>query len=109
MPMSPSLSSLTPEELSALSSYPTLPPPPGVMPNFMDPENQNQPLIVVASLLLVIMGAIVLNRAYCKIFIVRKYSWDDCMPNTNPTMIRRMTNFGESNCHTCCGKTRDKT
>jgi hypothetical protein len=71
------LSYVSPENLEAFASYPAIPPPPGVIPNFVDPENQNLPLFAVASLLLGIMTLFMLNRVYVKTFIVKKYSLDD--------------------------------
>lgn len=76
--MSSFLANLTAEELSALSDYPALQPPSGIEPNFATPESQNQPLIIVSSLLLGIMGLFFLNRVYIKTFVSRRYSWDDC-------------------------------
>ena len=76
--MSSFLANLTAEELGALSNYPALPPPSGIEPNFATPESQNQPLLIVTSLLIGIMGLFFLNRVYIKTFVSRKYSWDDC-------------------------------
>ena len=73
-----SLSNLSPQELAALSRTPTIPPPPGVEPSFLTPENNQHPLIIVSSLFLALSSVFVLNRAYTKTFIVRKHSWDDC-------------------------------
>ena len=73
-----SLANLTPEELSNL---PALDPPPGVVPNFVSPENQNRPLLLVTPLELGITILFVLNRFYFKSFPVRTYSWDDCQLN----------------------------
>ena len=69
---------LDPQELYALSNTPAIQPPPGVEPNFFNPVNNRQPLIVVASLFLGLTSVFALTRAYVKKFIVRKYSWDDC-------------------------------
>ena len=75
--ISTSLSNVSPESLEAFASYPAIPPPSGVIPNFVDPENQNLPLFAVTSLLLGIMALFMLNRVYVKTFIVKKYSLDD--------------------------------
>lgn len=77
-------SSLTPEELDAVMKYPALQPPAGVQPNFADPENQNQPLFIITSLLLGIMAIFLINRGYTKLCITRKYSWDDCKSRLVP-------------------------
>ncbi|MCJ1394806.1 hypothetical protein MMC18_007686 [Xylographa bjoerkii] len=79
--MSSALASLSPAELNALADYPALTPPPGVVPNFVNPENQNTPEFVVTSLLLAVMILFFINRIYVKSILMRKCSWDDltCM------------------------------
>ena len=72
------LDSLTPQELDALSGVPALAPPPGVQSNFVNPQNQSLSFYIVTSILFVAMVIFFSNRAYTKLFIVRKYSWDDC-------------------------------
>ena len=69
---------LDPQKLYALSNTPAIQPPPGVEPNFANPVNNRQPLIVVSSLFLGLTSIFALTRAYVKTFIIRKYSWDDC-------------------------------
>ena len=64
--------------LAALAKTPALAPPPGVVPNFIDPYNQGPILLVIGSILLALMMILVTVRAYTKIFIQRKLSWDDC-------------------------------
>lgn len=76
-------SGLTPDEIDALANLPIIPPPKGVTPNFQNPVDQNKPLYIVTSLLFGIMTFFVFNRAYTKTYIVRKYSWDDCMYKYN--------------------------
>ena len=58
-------------QLSALQ------PPPGVTPNFTDPENKGPTLIIVGAILLAFVVILLANRAYTKIHIVQKASWDD--------------------------------
>lgn len=74
-------SGLTPDQLHALASYPLIPPPKGVTPNFINPVDHNKPLYIVTSLLFGIMTTFVIIRAYTKTYIIRSYSWDDCMYN----------------------------
>lgn len=76
--MTTSLADLTQERLQSLSRFPALQTPPGVVPNFVNPENQKRPLLVTASLELGLAIVFVLNRAYTKTFLIRKYTWDDC-------------------------------
>ena len=75
--MSSGLAELTPEQLS---STPAGSPPNDVQPIFGDAENNNTPMYVVCSLFLTIMLCFYVNRIYTKIYIVRKYSWDDGKP-----------------------------
>ena len=72
--MASSATSLNPAELA---SYPIIPPPPGVVSNFINPETHNLPLFIIPSLFLGVMGIFVLNRVYTKTCITRKYTWDD--------------------------------
>lgn len=71
-------SSMTPEQWDAIKNSPAMQPPAGVQPNSADPVNQNQPFLIVSSLLLGIMAVFIMNRAYSKLWITRRYSWDDC-------------------------------
>lgn len=73
--MASSLSNMSSEELA---SYPALPPPPGILPNFDNTANRNVAFLAVTSLLLGIMALFVLNRLYAKKVLIRKYTWDDC-------------------------------
>ena len=69
---------LDPQELYSLSHTPAIQPPSGVEPNFVNPADNREPLIVGASLFLSLTSVFALTRAYVKTFIIRKYSWDDC-------------------------------
>ncbi|MCJ1437582.1 hypothetical protein MMC27_006969 [Xylographa pallens] len=73
------VSSLTPEELNALSNVPALAPPPGIESDFINPQNQSLSFLLVTSILFGIMTIFFLNRIYTKAFIIRKYTWDDCV------------------------------
>ena len=66
---------LTPE---LLSSTPLASPPDAVQSNFGDAANRNISVYVVCSVFLAIMLCFYVNRIYTKIYIVRRYSWDDC-------------------------------
>ena len=63
---------------AALANEPALAPPPGVVPNFVNPYNQGPILLVIGSILIVLMAVLVSVRAYTKIYIQRKLAWDDC-------------------------------
>ena len=71
------LTELTPEQFS---STPAGSPPNGVQPNFGEAANHNTPMYVVCSLFLTIMLCFYVNRIYTKIYIVRRWSWDDGKP-----------------------------
>lgn len=59
------------------SDQPFLPPPPGTVPNFTQPDTIGRTLTVTCSIFLVIMAAFVMVRIYTKIWIIRKPTWDD--------------------------------
>ncbi|MCJ1475064.1 hypothetical protein MMC13_003724 [Lambiella insularis] len=71
------VTSLTPQELNALSNVSALSPPAGVKSNFVDPENQSLSFFIVTSILLGIMVVFFTNRVCTKMIIIRKFSWDD--------------------------------
>ena len=56
---------------------PALKPPPGIIPNFGHPRNRGPVLIIVNGVLLALMMTFIALRAYTKLAIVRKFSWDD--------------------------------
>ena len=72
------ISSLTSAQLAALSSYPAATPPPGVIPNFVNPQTLNQTFYGITGTVYGIMLPFFLNRLYVKICRLKKYSWDDC-------------------------------
>ena len=77
------LQTLTPSELAEippniLNTLPTLQPPAGVEPNFVNPEDRGYILNCVATVLFCLMVCLFGNRVYTKLFIVRKANWDDC-------------------------------
>lgn len=61
----------------AYLQLPALAPPPGVTPNFANPENKGSTLVIVGVILLGLVLIALVNRAYAKLCIVRKASWDD--------------------------------
>ena len=72
------IGSLTPAELAGLSNIPAATPPPGVVPNFVDPENQNRGFYAVTGTLFGVMLVLFINRLYVKFLKIQKYWWDDC-------------------------------
>lgn len=61
----------------AFLQLPALPPPPGVIPNFTNPETQGPRLVVVGAVLLTFVLIALVNRVYTKLGILKKVSWDD--------------------------------
>ena len=55
-----------------------LPPPPGVVPNFINPPSEQPVIITVQVLCLVSSTAFVAARVYTKARILRTLGWDDC-------------------------------
>ena len=61
----------------AYLQLPALALPPGVTPNFANPENKGPTLVIVGAILLGLVVLALANRAYSKLYIVQKASWDD--------------------------------
>lgn len=53
-------------------------PPPGVLPNYVNPPSKGPIFYYVGSILLFIMIVIFSTRMYVKFRIVKKRTWDDC-------------------------------
>ena len=63
---------------SLLETLPAMKPPPGEVPNFVDPYSKG-PILVIASTITLFLGLCFFGiRIYTKLFIVRKAAWDDC-------------------------------
>ena len=75
--MAAHLSSLTPAELANFSSYPAATPPPGVVPNFVNPHNLNSIFYGLTGTVYGMMVPLFFNRLYVKFCRLKKYSWDD--------------------------------
>jgi hypothetical protein len=60
------------------SSVGLLPPPPGVVPNFDNPESTGYKVIITAVVTWALATSIVLLRAYVKLRIIRKMNANDC-------------------------------
>ena len=67
--------------MSSVSLYnvPAATPPPGIVPNFIDPvDTRRLPLLTINSLFLSLMLITVIVRFYSRIFLIRSLGWDDC-------------------------------
>ena len=59
-------------------NIPAIPPPPGVVSNFENPETLASSIIGVNVTFLSLMLIVVFIRIYARSFIVRSLGWDDC-------------------------------
>ena len=71
---------LTPAELAKYMKIPMGKPPPGVKPNYIDPDRPLRGGLVASTVLgAVLTTSLVFIRIYTRHFIIKKLSWDDCM------------------------------
>ena len=70
---------MDPATLTLLNTLPALPPPLGVESNFENPYSQGPILTAVGSVIITLMMLFFSVRMYTKMFIQKKFSWDDCM------------------------------
>ena len=68
----------TPEQIEKLLNGPSLAPPRGVVPNFVDPDNFHVWFIVTAVVCLTFSTLALAMRIYTKMFITRRTEWEDC-------------------------------
>ena len=61
-----------------LSKIPALEPPPGVIPDFVNPPSLAKTLIIVNVIFMVLMVIFVALRVYSKALVIRAMGWDDC-------------------------------
>ena len=53
-------------------------PPPGTVPNYIDPPNNANACQVVSIFTIVLAFVLVVSRVGTKVFIIHKFGWDDC-------------------------------
>ena len=87
------MASAPPQQPQTLAETPVLSPPKGVVPNFQNPHGTAVPVEVVDSILLAMTILFITNRICSKIWIVRKYSWDDGMLHAGDLSERFRTNI----------------
>ncbi|KAF2262940.1 hypothetical protein CC78DRAFT_581978 [Lojkania enalia] len=78
---------LSEEERAALMSVPSIPPPAGTTPNFVDPPDRASLQVKTSSALLGVALLFFLNRIYVKACLVRRFQWDDA------TLLLTMARF----------------
>jgi hypothetical protein len=64
-------------DLSAVQNFPAATPPPGVIPNFKNPESRGSVFVVSSAFLVGFMVFFFAVRAYAKICIIKRLHWDD--------------------------------
>ena len=67
-----------PSDPTILYNTPAGIPPPGVVPNFVDPPSTGGTYVLVGSVFLAIMVSFVLLRIYYKLRIAKRFTPDDC-------------------------------
>ena len=69
---------MDPAAMEKLLEGPGLKPPPGIIPNFIDPPSLYGINIAVNSTCLIVATICVAIRAYTKFVIMRIHGWEDC-------------------------------
>lgn len=60
-----------------------LPPPPGVTPNFVNPESLHSEWVLMMSMCLTFTTIFVFLRMYTKLVIIKSHGWEDCKLRPN--------------------------
>ena len=76
--------SLAPNPSYDLSQIPALNPPPGVIPNFVDPYTRGPKLLALSAVAIGVMYLFVMARFYAKFYVQRRLTWDDCESSQSP-------------------------
>ena len=63
--------------MASLDDYPLQPPPPGQLPNFVNPESRGPAIVAVCSTFIFLMWLVLLSRLYSKAWVICKLGWDD--------------------------------
>ena len=63
----------------ALLDGPAMVPPPGAVPNLIDPPSLRRVVITMLTLFMTLSTLFILMRMYTKIFLLRKTAFEDCM------------------------------
>lgn len=76
-------------------------PPPGVTPNFVNPDSLRPYFIVTFAVCVTVTSIFVLIRVYTKTFIAKSQTWEDCEdlnPPPPPTLLLSDANMANSFC-----------
>lgn len=77
--------------LEAILEGPGLKPPPGVVPNFVDPPSQSAANVATQSICMILGTVCVFIRLYTRFFIVRSHGWEDCKQSKEAGPPTRLT------------------
>lgn len=67
--------------MAAFADFPLQAPPPGQVPNFINPETRGPPFLVLCAVFISIMWPILVLGVYSKAWVIRKFGWDDGKPS----------------------------
>jgi len=57
-----------------------LPPPPGVTPNFVDPDYNGLQIIISGIIFSILAISFLVARMYAKYYLLKQFNYDDCKP-----------------------------
>lgn len=77
------------------TNYPAMPPPPGVIPNFVNYPSREHEIIVIYSVFLGVSAFFVALRMYTRIFITRCVGYDDCKPPLSIFLFISVENWAD--------------
>ena len=69
----------------SLNQLPGLQPPPGVVPNFINPENYQSTIIATLTVCLTTATLLTLLRLYSKVFVIKCIVLEDCKYPYDPS------------------------
>lgn len=85
---------LPPAVQQAILDGPSMVPPDGVVPNFVDPPNKNAGALVLGIICVLVLSTMVLCRIYARSLVIKKIHLEDCRPSNflqNSTVAVRAT------------------
>lgn len=74
----------TPEAMRAILEGPSAAPPPGVVPNFVNPHNMYTQIVVSDGVCFGVATVVVALRLFTKVRITHDMGWDDCEFEISP-------------------------
>ena len=92
----------SPSAWASIQNEPLAPPPPGIVPNLVDPETRAYEIYVAASVCLPLIAIFATMRIYARVIILKRWTWDDCENIVMPLMT--VTKRISSDVRPRCGK-----